>query len=77
MLKRIIACALIGVSSLAFGINEEFCRGFKEGYKIQANSNYVSVPSCPAANATPAGSTPYREGIKAGMERAKEDGYGK
>lgn len=51
-----------------------FCDGFKEGYKSLAG-NIALVPICPIAPITPIGSTPFREGIKAGMAAAKRDGY--
>ncbi|CAB4159171.1 hypothetical protein UFOVP708_59 [uncultured Caudovirales phage] len=77
MLKRVIASMLIGVSALAFADDsKEFCRGFEEGYKAVAG-NVSVTPTCSIAPVTPVGSTPYREGLKAGMQRAKDDGYGR
>ena len=48
----------------------QFRDGFIEGYKSIMGSNVV-VPVCPVAPVTPVGSTPYREGIKAGIKAAK------
>lgn len=66
-----IGAALIAISSLAFaGDQEEFCDGFTEGYKT-IKGDMVLVPLCPLAPLTPLGSTPYREGIKAGIRAAR------
>ena len=46
-----------------------FCEGFEEGYK-SIKGNNVIVPICPLAPITPIGSTPFREGIKAGIAAA-------
>jgi hypothetical protein len=48
-----------------------FCRGFAVGWKT-VKGNLSLVPLCPIAPITPLGSTPYREGLKAGMEKAKK-----
>lgn len=45
---------------------DEFCAGFEEGFKT-AKGDMVIVPICPIAPITPIGSTPYREGLKAGI----------
>ena len=51
-------------------INEnDFCAGFREGYKT-IKGDFVIIPICPIAPITPIGSTPYREGIKAGIRAA-------
>lgn len=46
-----------------------FRDGFKEGYRMIKGS-YVAVPGYPARPATPAGSTEFREGLKAGIKVA-------
>ncbi len=61
----------LGVSTIAFAGQAEFCAGFTEGYK-SIKGDLVSVPSCPLAPVTPFGSTDYREGIKAGIKAADE-----
>ena len=48
---------------------DSFQAGFEEGYKSVAG-DMVLVPLCPLAPLTPLGSTPYREGLKAGMRAA-------
>ena len=48
----------------------EFCAGFEEGYKTVKGS-MVIVPICPIPPITPIGSTPFREGIKAGINAAR------
>lgn len=48
----------------------EFCAGFEEGYR-SVKGSMVMVPMCPMAAMTPLGSTPFREGIKAGIRAAQ------
>ena len=57
------------MSSSVFA-KSEFCQGFEEGYKT-IKGNMVIVPICPIAPIIPIGSTPFREGIKAGMAAAR------
>ena len=45
------------------------CDGFTEGYK-SVKGKMAPVPVCPVAPVTPIGSTPFREGIKAGTHKA-------
>lgn len=52
----------------------DFCDGFVEGYKSVAG-NSAFVPMCPFEPMTPFNSTPFREGIKAGITAAKRDGH--
>ena len=66
-----IGTALVAISSFAFaGPQDEFCAGFSEGYKT-IKGDMVMVPMCPMAPMTPMGSTPFREGIKAGIAAAQ------
>ena len=53
------------------GDREEFCAGFEMGYKTVKGNN-VLVPLCPLEPLTPLGSTPYQEGLKAGMQAAQQ-----
>lgn len=46
-----------------------FADGFREGYR-SIMGNMVILPIIPIAPITPIGSTPYREGIKAGIAAA-------
>mgnify|MGYP000462237441 CR=1 FL=1 len=48
---------------------DEFKAGFEEGYK-SIKGDMVLVPLCPLAPLTPLGSTPFREGLKAGIKAA-------
>lgn len=48
----------------------DFCNGFSEGWKA-VKGDLAIVPICPIAPITPIGSTAYREGLKAGMARAR------
>lgn len=45
---------------------DEFCAGFEEGFR-SIKGNMAILPICPIAPITPIGSTPFREGIKAGI----------
>ncbi len=49
----------------------DFCKGFEEGWKAIKGDN-VFVPFCPFEPFTPFNSTPFREGIKAGMLMAQK-----
>jgi hypothetical protein len=49
--------------------HSSFEDGFREGYK-SIKGDMVLVPLCPLPPLTPLGSTPYREGIKAGIKAA-------
>ena len=51
---------------------EEFCAGFEQGYKT-VKGNMVLVPLCPLEPLTPLGSTPFQEGIKAGIAAAMDE----
>lgn len=74
MLKKIVKAAtavILCSAALSFaGNQEEFCAGFEMGYKTVKGNNVI-VPICPIAPITPIGSTPYQEGIKAGMRAAQ------
>jgi hypothetical protein len=52
----------------------DFCDGFVEGYKSLAG-NSAFVPMCPFEPLTPFNSTPFREGMKAGIAAARRDGH--
>ncbi|HAK0681068.1 TPA: hypothetical protein H1P55_004564 [Salmonella enterica] len=49
--------------------HSSFADGFREGYRA-IMGNMVILPIAPIAPITPIGSTPYREGIKAGIAAA-------
>ncbi len=71
-MKNLIKMAVATVITL-ISLNvsaSEFCDGFEMGYKTVKGNN-VLVPMCPMAPLTPLGSTPYQEGIKAGMAAAR------
>lgn len=50
-----------------------FCEGFAEGWKTVQGG---IVPICPIAPITPIGSTPFREGIKAGIRAGEQQSSG-
>jgi hypothetical protein len=50
--------------------SEDFCDGYSVGWKT-VKGDLSIVPICPIAPITPIGSTSYREGIKAGVARAR------
>lgn len=47
-----------------------FCDGWNEGWKT-VKGDIAIIPICPIPPITPIGSSPYREGLKAGMARAQ------
>ena len=51
---------------------DEFCAGFEQGYQA-IKGNMVLVPLCPLEPLTPLNSTPFQEGIKAGMAAANRE----
>lgn len=68
---RAISVASLAIAA-AFAIaapQDEFCAGFAEGFK-SIKGDGALVPLCPLAPLTPLGSTPFREGIKAGIRAA-------
>lgn len=72
-IMRPAAIALVALAAQApapaFAQQDEFCAGFAEGFK-SIKGDMVIVPICPIAPITPIGSTPFREGIKAGIAAA-------
>ncbi|MBE0131179.1 hypothetical protein [Citrobacter amalonaticus] len=69
MKKTTIALLLVLASGSAVA-DDGFCAGFEEGYKT-VKGDMAMLPMCPMEPMTPMGSTPYREGIKAGIEAAQ------
>ena len=67
---RLIALAsVIFLTTISGALASDFCTGFAMGYKtIKGNNAYV--PYCPYEPYTPYGSTPYQEGLKAGIKAA-------
>ncbi len=71
-MKTTITFMLVFFTAI-FSLNvhaSSFCDGFREGYK-SIKGNIALVPICPIEPITPIGSTPFREGIKAGMRAAQ------
>tara|TARA_B100000886_G_C20367216_1_gene467900 strand:- start:29 stop:247 length:219 start_codon:yes stop_codon:yes gene_type:complete len=66
---KIITLLILTLSTTSIFAKSDFCRGFEMGYKT-IKGNMVIVPICPIAPITPIGSTPYQEGIKAGIRAA-------
>ena len=56
-------------STTGFAAESQFCLGFEEGYKT-IKGDMIIVPMCPMEPIIPIGSTPFREGIKAGLKAA-------
>jgi hypothetical protein len=72
---RLLLCATtaVGILVASAQVNagpDEFCAGFREGYKT-IKGDMVIVPICPIPPITPIGSTDFREGIKAGIRAAQ------
>ena len=70
IISKVALFTLIFLISPSVFAKSEFCQGFEEGYK-SVKGNMVIVPICPIAPITPIGSTPFREGIKAGIRAAR------
>lgn len=72
MKSRHLAVSLaLALAGLAWaGPQDEFCAGFAEGFK-SVKGDAVMVPMCPMMPLVPMGSTPFREGIKAGIRAAR------
>ena len=66
---KIITLLILSLSTTTIFAKSDFCRGFEIGYKT-IKGNMVMVPLCPLEPLTPLGSTPYQEGIKAGIKAA-------
>ena len=66
---KIISLLILALSATSIYAKSDFCRGFEMGYKT-IKGNMVIVPVCPVAPVTPVNSTPYQEGIKAGIRAA-------
>tara|TARA_B100000900_G_C20521060_1_gene692189 strand:- start:42 stop:260 length:219 start_codon:yes stop_codon:yes gene_type:complete len=66
---KIITLLILTLSATSIFAKSDFCRGFEMGYKT-IKGNMVLVPLCPLAPLTPLNSTPYQEGIKAGIRAA-------
>lgn len=64
-----IALILVLFSGSAMA-ESAFCTGFEEGYKT-IKGDMTLVPLCPLEPLTPLDSTPFREGIKAGIKAAQ------
>ena len=69
-MKYLVLIISLLTSINVFANKSEFCQGFEEGYNT-IKGEMVIVPICPIAPITPIGSTPFREGIKAGMNAAR------
>ena len=68
---RLLSIVFVLLLTTASGaLASEFCDGFEMGYKTVKGNNVI-VPICPIEPITPIGSTPYQEGIKAGMKAAR------
>lgn len=71
----LLAIFLLVASRAETQTKSDFCIGFEEGWKT-VKGEISLVPFCPLAPLTPMGSTPYREGIKAGMAAGRRAGGG-
>jgi hypothetical protein len=71
-MRFVIFFVFVCFYSFAFANQDEFCMGFEEGYKT-IRGDMVLVPICPIAPIAPMNSTYYREGLKAGIKKGKED----
>lgn len=70
-MKYVVVLSILILSTSAIA-ETDFCRGFEIGYKTAKGNNDVFVPFCPLEPFTPFGSTPFQEGLKAGLEAAND-----
>jgi hypothetical protein len=68
-MKTLIALLIVSASTLALA--SDFCDGFEEGYKL-VKGDSAWVPYCPYEPWIHYGSTPRKEGIKAGIKAAQQ-----
>jgi hypothetical protein len=69
LLLGLLALLLVPLSlftATAAPSQDSFCAGFEEGFR-SAKGDLVLLPVCPIEPITPIGSSPFREGIKAGI----------
>jgi hypothetical protein len=67
----LVALLIVASTGAHADERDEFCAGFEEGY-LSVRPNAL-VPLCPLQSLTALGSTPFREGIKAGIGEALRD----
>lgn len=72
-IATLLALLCLATQSVSAQEKSKFCDGFAEGWKAVRGSLAI-VPICPIEPITPAGSTSYREGIKAGMRAGQRAG---
>ena len=77
LVKALFLCCLVALAASRAEAQRvtEFCSGFSEGWK-SLKGELTIVPICPIEPITPIGSTPFREGIKAGTAAANRSGAG-
>jgi hypothetical protein len=68
-MRLITLASVIFLTTISGALASDFCDGFETGYKTVKGNN-VFVPFCPFEPFTPHNSTPYQEGIKAGIKAA-------
>jgi len=68
-MRSITLAFVMMLATASTTLASEFCDGFEMGYKTIKGNN-VYVPYCPYEPYTPYGSTPYQEGLKAGIKAA-------
>lgn len=68
-MRLISLASVMFLATVSGALASDFCDGFEIGYKT-VKGNMVLVPLCPLEPLTPLGSTPYQEGLKAGMKAA-------
>lgn len=65
----ILTTALASLALTLTSPQQEFCRGFEEGFRSVAGQNVI-VPICPIAPIAAPNQTPYSLGIRQGVRAA-------
>jgi hypothetical protein len=69
-MRLITLASVIFFATVSGALASEFCDGFKAGYETVKGTN-VWIPYCPFEGFTPYDSTPFNEGVKAGIKAAR------
>jgi hypothetical protein len=65
----IVDCLIVaGSGGMSYASQDEFCAGFREGYRMVAGN--VVVPVCPVGPVPPVNTTSYQMGMEEGIEAA-------
>ena len=68
-MRLLTLASVVFLTTVSGALASDFCDGFKVGYQtVKGNNSFV--PFCPFEPLIPLNSTPFQEGIKAGIKAA-------